>query len=30
MIYAGLYGCDNNLIGVVFLEYNDFSNIQKI
>lgn len=24
MIYAGLYGCDNNLIGVVFLEYNDF------
>lgn len=30
MIYAGLYGCNNNLIGIVFLEYNDFSNIQKI
>lgn len=24
MIYAGLYGSDNILIGVVFLEYNDF------
>ena len=24
MIYAGLYGCNNNLIGIVFLEYNDF------
>lgn len=24
MIYAGLYSCDNNLIGIVFLEYNDF------
>lgn len=24
IIYAGLYGSDNNLIGIVFLEYNDF------